>query len=134
LVSVGFDFGLAAFVGERCYLDLGIRAGTSTGAYTIITPQQAVSPVPEALRAGWSDQADIANNVPWTGLSDVPAGFADGLDNVGTGTALIGIADNGTPTCAATTQSFTASSGLLVNGAPDGLVTGSGNCRFTTAR
>lgn len=167
LMSVGFDFGLAVFVGERRYLELGIRAGTSTGAYTAITPRQTVSPVPEALRAGWSDQAVIANTVPWTGLSDVPAGFADGVDNVGTGTvtgvtagsglsggtitttgtlsvdytqvqarlaqacatgtALVGIAANGTPTCVATTQNFTASGGLLVNGAPGGLVTGSGS-------
>lgn len=167
LMSVGFDFGLAAFVGERRYLELAIRPGTSSGAYTIIAPRQVVSPVPEALRASWSDQAVVAGSVPWSGLSDVPAGFADGIDNTGggtvtsvtagaglsggtitatgtvsvdytqvqarlaqscaAGTALTGIAANGTPTCSAVTQNFAASSGLLVNGAAGGLVTGSGS-------
>lgn len=94
-MSVGFDFGLAVFTFESRYLELEIRAGTSTGAYTGISPRQAISPVPEALRANWSDRAVIANAVPWSGLTDVPAGFADDVDNVGTGTVTSVAAGSG---------------------------------------
>ncbi|MBP6439634.1 MAG: hypothetical protein KA280_09210 [Thermomonas sp.] len=74
IFTVPLDFGSAAFAGELRYLELRVRPGAG-GAYTIMTPRQAIRPAPEALRAATSSTA------PWSGLSGVPAGFADGLDN-----------------------------------------------------
>jgi len=72
--SLLIDFGSAAFAGEANYVELRVRDG-SGGAYVILTPRQIVRPAPEALRAAVSSAA------PWSGLSGVPAGFADNVDD-----------------------------------------------------
>jgi hypothetical protein len=72
--SLLLDFGGSAFVGEANHLELRVRAGTG-GAYVILTPRQIVRPAPESLRAA------VASAAPWSGLSGVPAGFADNIDN-----------------------------------------------------
>lgn len=72
--TVNLDFGNAAFAGELRFLELRVRPGAG-GAYTILAPRQAIRPAPEALRAATSSAA------PWSGLSGVPSGFADGVDN-----------------------------------------------------
>ncbi len=74
LFAVELDFGAAPFSGQQRYLELRARPGVSSGAYTVLSPRQLLRATPEALRA---------NTVPWTGLSAVPAGFSDGVDNVG---------------------------------------------------
>ena len=79
LFTVELDFG-AVFDGQQRYLELRVRAGASVGSYTVLTPRQLIRPAPEALRAATSQ------TTPWTGLSNVPIGFADGIDNIGTGT------------------------------------------------
>lgn len=92
LFSTAVDFGSSAFVGEQRFLELRVRPGASSGAYTTLAPRQLIRAVPEALRAASSSAA------PWSGLSGVPAGFADGIDNdsggtvisVGAGTGLSG--------------------------------------------
>jgi hypothetical protein len=81
--TVSLDFGSAAFVGQRRYLEIRVRAGASSGAYTTLTPRQLIAPAPEALRSASTAAA------PWTGLSGVPLGFADGIDNIGTGTVSV---------------------------------------------
>lgn len=48
------------------------------------------SPVASALSA---NTANTASSVPWTGISGVPAGFADGVDNVGSGLGGSGTAN-----------------------------------------
>ncbi len=72
--AVALDFGPTAFAGELLFLELRVRPGVG-GAYTILTPRQAIRPAPEALRAAASSAA------PWSGLTGVPAGFADNVDN-----------------------------------------------------
>jgi hypothetical protein len=92
LFSTAVDFGNSAFVGEQRFLELRVRPGASSGAYTPLAPRQLIRAAPEALRAASSSAA------PWSGLSGVPAGFADGIDNdnggtvtsVGAGTGLSG--------------------------------------------
>lgn len=74
IFTLPLDFGSSAFAGELQFLEVRVRPGTG-GAYTILTPRQAIRPTPEALRAAVSSAA------PWSGLSGVPAGFADGVDN-----------------------------------------------------
>jgi hypothetical protein len=74
LFTAALDFGAAAFIGQQRYLELRVRPGISTGSYTVLSPRQLIRALPEALRA---------NSAPWTGLSAVPSGFADGTDNTG---------------------------------------------------
>lgn len=106
LFSVVLDFGATPFAGELRYLELRVRPGASSGAYTTLTPRQAIRPAPEALRAATSSAA------PWSGLSGVPAGFADGIDNTGTGTVT------------------SVASGTGLTGGP---ITGSGTLAIATA-
>ncbi len=69
LFSVNLDFG-AIFAGTAYWLEIQVRAA-GTGAYTTLSPRQALTATPQAL---WSQAA------PWAGLSGMPAGFADGVD------------------------------------------------------
>ncbi len=70
--TVLLDFGSAAFMGEKRWLEVQVRPGDSSGAYTTLSPRQALTAAPYALYSLKS---------PWGGLSGVPAGFADGVDN-----------------------------------------------------
>lgn len=72
--SLLLDFGNTAFAGEANFIELRVRDG-SGGAYVILTPRQIVRPAPEALRAAVSSAA------PWSGLSGIPPGFADNVDD-----------------------------------------------------
>lgn len=80
LFALTLDFGAAPFIGELRFLELRVRPGASAGGYTILAPRQAIRPAPEALRAG------AASAAPWSGLTGVPAGFADNVDNNSGGT------------------------------------------------
>ena len=107
LFTITLDFGSLPFAGEARFLELRVRPGASGGGYTILSPRQPIRPAPEALRAAASSTA------PWSGLSGVPAGFADGVDDdtnsggtvtsVATGTGLTGGPITGTGTVAIAT-------------------------------
>lgn len=47
--SVSIDFGSNVFTGEARFLNIGVRAGSSTGGYTSLAPRQAITPAPYAL-------------------------------------------------------------------------------------
>jgi hypothetical protein len=49
LFTTELDFGSGAFTGDARWLEIGVRAGTSTGAYTTLTPRQPLRPAPYAL-------------------------------------------------------------------------------------
>ena len=49
LFTVELDFGNDAFTGDARYLEIGVRPGGSTGAYTTLLPRQALTPAPYAL-------------------------------------------------------------------------------------
>lgn len=72
--TLAVDFGSEPYLGEARFLELRVRAGAETGDYAILSPRQPLRAVPEALRAG------VASAAPWSGLSGVPAGLADGID------------------------------------------------------
>jgi hypothetical protein len=87
--TVLIDFGGGAFGPDARWLEIGTRPGASGGSFTILSPRQQLTPVPSAL------YASSANSAPWGGLTGVPTGFADGVDNnttytAGTGLALVG--------------------------------------------
>ncbi len=71
LFTVQLDFG-NVFDGTALYLEIGVRPGNETGAYTTLAPRQALTAAPYAA---------YALAAPWSGLSGVPAGFADGVDD-----------------------------------------------------
>ena len=77
LFTVSLDFGSSAFTGSARWLEVGVRAGSSTGAYTALSPRQELTPTPYALYASNSANSAAA---PWSGLTGVPSGFADGAD------------------------------------------------------
>jgi hypothetical protein len=71
LFTVSPDFG-AAFSGTKRFLEVAVRPGTSTGAFTVLTPRQELTPGPNAI---------FSATAPWTGVIGKPAGFADDVDN-----------------------------------------------------
>ncbi len=81
LFTVTLDFG-NVFNGTALYLEIGVRPGSDTGAYTTLTPRQPLTAAP---------YAGYALRAPWSGLTGVPAGFADGVDNDTTYTAGDGL-------------------------------------------
>jgi len=85
LFTVTLDFG-DVFDGTALYLEIGVRPGTSSGAYTTLTPRQPLTAAPYAA---------YARRAPWSGLSGVPEGFADGVDDDATYTAGTGMTLSG---------------------------------------
>jgi hypothetical protein len=67
------DFGLGIFTGSPRWLEIGARPGTSTGAFSTLTPRQPLTPTPYALYAanapGGTGGGDITGVFPNTGLS-----------------------------------------------------------------
>jgi len=49
IFTVELNFGTGAFGGGGRWLEIAIRPGSSTGAYTILSPRQKLSPAPSAL-------------------------------------------------------------------------------------
>jgi hypothetical protein len=49
LFTVELDFGSGIFTGEARYLEIGVRPGASGGAFTTLSPRQALTPAPYAL-------------------------------------------------------------------------------------
>ena len=85
LFTVTLDFG-AVWDGNDRFLQIAVRPGESTGDYTTLLPRVKINPAPYAIRA---------LSVPWSGISGMPAGFADGIDNdttysAGAGLQLVG--------------------------------------------
>ena len=71
LFTVTLDFGSDAFNGEARYLEIAVECPPGDGAITLDGRQQ-LTPAPHAV---------VTAMAPWNGLADVPAGFADNIDN-----------------------------------------------------
>lgn len=110
--SALLDFGSVYDGGPR-YLEIAVRCPAGSGSYTTLSPRQLLTPTVYAIHAG---------HAPWTGLVNVPAGFADGTD-ADLLAALTCSANqipkwNGTAwACAADVDTtYTAGTGLSLNG------------------
>ncbi len=79
LFTTALDFGAAVFDGSARWLEIATRPGTNTGAYTTLSPRQAITSAPYAIRA-----ANLTGTLP---LSQLPAGV---VTNNGTGVNLAG--------------------------------------------
>ena len=85
LFTADLGFG-SIFNDTLLWLEIAVRAGGSGGFYTTLTPRQALTAAPHAL---------FATTAPWSGLLNIPAGFADGTDNDTTYTAGTGLTVTG---------------------------------------
>lgn len=81
------DFGGDVFTGVDLYLEIGVRPGDETGSYDIFTNRQALTAAP---------LAQYSPHVSWSGILEMPPGFADGMDQDTTYTAGTGLVLNGT--------------------------------------
>jgi len=76
----GIDFGRPLW--------LGVQIGTEPE----LSPRYELGASPYALvaiKAGTANVANVANSVDWSDITGMPAGFADGVDDVGPGVTLI---------------------------------------------
>ncbi len=65
------DFG-NIFGNQQLYLEIAVRPGGSSDAFTTLTPRQAITPAPYARYAIQAGSATAAQSVPWDGVSDKP--------------------------------------------------------------
>jgi hypothetical protein len=72
LLNAQGEFGAEAFVGLPRWLEIAMRCPAGSGEYTTLDPRQPLTPTPYAMYSA---------TTPWDGLTSVPAGFADGIDN-----------------------------------------------------
>jgi len=70
--TVVLDWLEGAFVGEKRFLDITARCPADSGTWEPLSPRLELTSTPYAL---------YAKRSPWPGLLDVPADFADGVDN-----------------------------------------------------
>jgi hypothetical protein len=70
LFTVQLDFGSGVFAGEARYLEIGVRAGGSSGDYTTLAPRQELTAAPYALHSlstGALQGNPVSDTVPSTG-------------------------------------------------------------------
>ncbi len=86
--TVELDFGDGVFDGNSVWLEIDIRPGDSNEPNDFITlvPRQELTPAPYAMYAEGAD---------WDNLKNIPAGFADGIDNTGSGDITSVVAGTG---------------------------------------
>jgi hypothetical protein len=65
------DFG-DIYNGTALWLEVGVRPSGNLGGYTTLSPRQPLTPTPFA---------SYAAKTSWNGLANLPAGFADNLDD-----------------------------------------------------
>jgi hypothetical protein len=85
LFTVSLDFGAGAFDGDRRWLGIAVDC-EEDGSYADLGRQELTA----------APYAQYAMGAPWDGLTGVPAGFADGVDNDTTYTAGEGLVLDGT--------------------------------------
>ena len=87
--TVELDFGWSVFDGNDVWLEMAVRPGASTGAFTTLSPRQELTPTPYAIYAerageavgGGSGGADNDWMVSGSNMYTIPSG------NVGVGTS-----------------------------------------------
>ena len=81
LVVAEVDFGPGLFNGDTRWLEIAVRPSGVPNGFVALEPRQPVRAAPHALFALEAATATSAGRVSWQGITDVPEGFADGIDN-----------------------------------------------------
>lgn len=111
--SVSLDFGATPFAGQSRFLEIGVRPGASTGAYTLLGARQELTPSPNALHSATTSDAEVQRRTVSPACS--------------VGQYVRAIAADGTPTCASDANSGgTVTSVTPGSGLSGGTITGSG--------
>ena len=77
LFTVALDFGSAPFsAGSLLFLQIGVRSNGTAGAFTLLSPRQAVTSTPYAIRAAIAGSASSALTVAANGVA--ASSIADG--------------------------------------------------------
>jgi hypothetical protein len=85
-VLLGATVPFGATFADNDQLWLEVQANMGSGMQTF-APRVPFTAAPFAFRAAEADSADVAESVEWTNVQNVPAGFADGTDDVNGGVA-----------------------------------------------
>jgi len=86
--TVTLDFGAAAFPGANRWLEIGVRPGISTGAFTTLTPRQQTTSTPYAVQSlnatnsGSADALSAACNGCVTGVKIATGQVARSLNGL----------------------------------------------------
>jgi len=82
-VTAQLDFG-SVFDGTALWLEVGVRDGDSTGAYTVLSPRQELTAAPFAQHASSADVATIAGHAATADVADWAddSDFLDGQHGV----------------------------------------------------
>ncbi len=113
LFVVSLDFGAAPFAGQARFLEIGVRPGASTGAYTLLGARQELTPSPNALHSSTTSDPAVQRRTV--------------APNCTVGQYIRSIAADGTPTCAPDTNGGgTVTSVATGAGLTGGTITGSG--------
>ena len=78
LFAVAVDLGSGVFTGDERWLEVGVCAGTSTGAYNALSPRTKLNAAPYALglAPGARVSRDLANTSTFSALNGVPSLYA----------------------------------------------------------
>ncbi len=94
-MTTQLDFG-SVFDGTALWLEVGVRDGTSTGSYTVLSPRQQLTAAPFAQHAKGADMATVATSagnattlggqtgayyLAWSNFVGIPGDLADGDDD-----------------------------------------------------
>ncbi len=108
IFTVTLDFGV--LLTHTTWLEIAIRTAGVTENYTQLSPRIQVTPAP------LSNHATLADNIPWSGISQVPVDFADNVDNDTTYAAGTGLLLSGTTLFADTSYLQRRVSGTCIVG------------------
>ncbi len=96
--SVDLEFGPDTFGDQERWLEIDVRFPAGSGSYTTLSPRQRIAPAPVALFAldgnegpagpqgpegpqGPQGEPGPPGTTSWTGLTNIPPGFADNIDD-----------------------------------------------------
>lgn len=85
LLNAELDFGNVFDAGEKIWLEVSAFAAGDCTSFINLTPLQPIGSAPFAHYANESDptvSATVKDGVSWNEIEGIPAGFADGIDNV----------------------------------------------------
>ncbi len=77
LFTVPLDPGANVFTGPARWLNMAVRPGVSTGAYTNVVPRQPITAAPYAVYAGGASAAGVTGTLPSTALSGTYGGVVN---------------------------------------------------------